>query len=229
MIKIKCVILIVLISIGVYFSLLYLLPQAVLVSHRGYIFEIPPLLKFYIVQGEILNTGFIPICNIKVTVSFYSQSTLIVEITDHAYLKYLLPNRKTPFTIPLVDYPYSWVTHYEINIAYQPYFQRIDLGFHISVLRQYFANNFLVTEGRVFNIAKTSMSNINIFSTFYDVNGSVAYVSRSRKITKLEPQEHVVFEIPLVKPSIEIVSYCLTGESELYGVFKEIYGTINLD
>jgi len=93
------------------------------------------------------------------------------------------------------------------------------------VLQQYFINNFLVTEGRVYNIAKTKISNINVFSTYYDINGSVICVSRSKTITELKPQGHAIFEIPLVKPDIKIVSYCLTAESDHYAVFKEVYGT----
>jgi len=86
----------------------------VLPNHTGW----RDALGYYRVSGEVENAGNGAVKDVWITATFYDAGgNMIGTANEHAYLKVLLPGRKSPFEVLLTTAAASQVHHYSLSVT----------------------------------------------------------------------------------------------------------------
>ncbi len=180
---------------------------------------------FY-VFGEVENTGDTPIDGVKVSATFYNVNNVTIGYaSDYTEIDVLLPGRKTPFGIYTSDYGIAQlIANYSLKVSWQECPTGKPQGLRIvsnssSIDMQ---GHFRVV-GEVQNVGNEGSSWFNVFATFYDWKGTVAYIANDFSFATLEPQETGTFEITVSDANrlALVSSYRVTVESYNYAEIPE--------
>jgi hypothetical protein len=195
-----------------------------LLSHSGYL----DLSNYYHVVGEVKNVGTATYHSIQIYVNFYDSSdNLIATRHDLTILDTLLPGRRSPFDIVLLDDVLSFeVDHYEISItqasrASMPY--GLQITSYESFLDGAGAQNVV---GVIKNVKGQTAENVKVVATFYDDVGDVIAATSNYidpEDSSLASGGSIGFELMIdVDRSMHSDSYVLSAESIQYAVISEI-------
>lgn len=204
-------------------------PQIVILSHSGWLDS----LGYYHVSGEVENIGDAPASFVKVTATFYN-STGVVIATSFTYttLSVLLPGRKSPFEVLLVDTAQAAkVHHYSLSVTFSatsPILIGLEILSHSSYVDDV---GVMHVVGEIKNIATGTATYVKIAATFYNSTGHVVATAFTYSDpSDLNPDQTAPFEVLLVYTNrVPLVdAYELTAESTQYALIPEFPSIINL-
>ena len=135
------------------------------------------------IVGEIKNNLNVPINQIKIDATLYSNGILIDTIQISPMLNTVMPEMKNPFDIIITGYVAREIDEYSLSVSYkitEPKSQVIDIT-KSNFSRDNF-DNLLIT-GTVTNRGEITANTVVVVATLYDKNGNVAAVSK----THVEP------------------------------------------
>ncbi len=176
------------------------------------------------IVGEIKNNFNVPINQIKIDATLYSNGILVDAIKTSPMLNTLMPEMKNPFDIIITGYVAKEIDEYSLSVSYkiaEPKSQVIEI-----TTSDFSRDNFdnLVITGTVTNKGEITTNTIVVVATLYDKNGNVAAVSKAHvQPDYLRANDESFFFIPVPDKiqSISIVDYSLTAESEEYTAVPE--------
>jgi len=176
------------------------------------------------IVGEIKNNFNVPINQIKIDATLYSNGILVDAIKTSPMLNTLMPEMKNPFDIIITGYVAKEIDEYSLSVSYkiaEPKSQVIEI-----TTSDFSRDNFdnLVITGTVTNKGEITTNTIVVVATLYDKNGNVAAVSKAHvQPDYLRANDESFFFIPVPDKiqSISIVDYSLTAESEEYAAVPE--------
>ena len=179
------------------------------------------------VVGELENTGDVATQFTKVNATFYnSENQVIASRVGYSTLDVLLPGRKSPFTVMLLDEDGALdVNNYTVSVSWSAYEQEKPIG--LEILSSADAVDFLdclhVT-GEIKNIGTQDATSVMVVATFYDSTGTVVGRTwENAEPSDLAPNQTGTFDVELIyAEQIEkVATYSLTAESENYAVIPE--------
>ena len=176
------------------------------------------------IVGEIKNNLNVPINQIKIDATLYSNGILIDTIQISPMLNTVMPEMKNPFDIIITGYVAREIDEYSLSVSYkitEPKSQVIDIT-KSNFSRDNF-DNLLIT-GTVTNRGEITANTVVVVATLYDKNGNVAAVSKTHvEPDYLRANDESFFFVPVPdkKQSISIVDYSLAAESEEYTAVPE--------
>lgn len=179
---------------------------------------------FHIV-GEIQNESTVPLNQILVTATFYSEDgQALGTMSTNSILETILPGKKGPFDLIFLSNEVSQIHHYLLDIKYKPTDYKTESLEIISANdRRDLLDNFIIS-GNVANHDSRTANTVVVIATLYDIDGKV--VATARAFT--EPQylrggENAPFLLSVTdkSQSRKIQDYSLTVESEEYTVVPE--------
>lgn len=198
----------------------------ILPSHTGFIFELPPYLRNYEVVGEVKNVGNVTVSSVNITATFYDAGhNVIAEPTDSTLISVLLPGRKAPFDVPLIDFPAEYVQDYSLSVEFSEHQGNVPvLGLDITSHSSYIEEDgTLYITGLISNNQTETATNVEVRATFYDVNDNVVAVSLGGLPSDIDSGDSAQFMVPLFPQRVPYVhSYFLTAESEEYAIVSEV-------
>ena len=171
------------------------------------------------IVGEIKNNLNVPINQIKIDATLYSNGILIDTIQISPMLNTVMPEMKNPFDIIITGYVAREIDEYSLSVSYkitEPKSQVIDIT-KSNFSRDNF-DNLLIT-GTVSNRGEITANTVVVVATLYDKNGNVAAVSKTHvEPDYLRANDESFFFVPVPDKmqSIYIVDYFLAAESEEY-------------
>lgn len=176
------------------------------------------------IVGEIKNNFNVPINQIKIDATLYSNGILVDAIKTSPMLNTLMPEMKNPFDIIITGYVAKEIDEYSLSVSYkiaEPKSQVIEI-----TTSDFSRDNFdnLVITGTVTNKGEITTNTIVVVATLYDKNGNVAAVSKAYvEPDYLRANDESFFFIPVPDKiqSKSIVDYSLTAESEEYTAVPE--------
>lgn len=171
------------------------------------------------IVGEIKNNLNVPINQIKIDATLYSNGILIDTIQISPMLNTVMPEMKNPFDIIITGYVAREIDEYSLSVSYkitEPKSQVIDIT-KSNFSRDNF-DNLLIT-GTVANRGEITANTVVVVATLYDKNGNVAAVSKTHvEPDYLRANDESFFFVPVPDKmqSSYIVDYSLAAESEEY-------------
>ena len=171
------------------------------------------------IVGEIKNNLNIPINQIKIDATLYSNGILVDTIQISPMLNTVMPEMKNPFDIIITGYVAREIDEYSLSVSYkitEPKSQVIGIT-ESNFSRDNF-DNLLIT-GTVANRGEITANTVVVVATLYDKNGNVAAVSKTHvEPDYLRANDESFFFVPVPDKiqSISIVDYSLAAESEEY-------------
>jgi hypothetical protein len=181
--------------------------------------------------GEIQNNLRVPVNQIDIKVTLYSNGSPIDTVTTNSFVNTIMPGMKGPFEIVVFNKNTQFVDNYSLEINYQisePKNQVIDVT-SSKFIRDNF-NNLIVT-GTVANRGDLTANTISVVATLYDRNGNVAAVSKTHvEPDYLRSHDEMFFLVSIpAKQSNSIVDYNIIAESEEYAAVPEFpFGSLVL-
>lgn len=185
------------------------------------------ILGYYHVVGEVENTGDVGLEFIQVTATFYDSSHQVIATSfTFTTLNILLPGRKSPFEILLVDIGQAaQVDHYSLNTQHNVHGAVVPIGLEILSDSSYEDMiGYMHIVGEIKNIDDSPTTFVKVIATCYDGSGTVVTTGFTfSNPTDLDPDEVAPFEILLVYTDRVdlIVSYSLTAESDGCAIIPE--------
>jgi len=176
------------------------------------------------IVGEIKNNLNVPINQIKIDATLYSNGILIDTIQISPMLNTVMPEMKNPFDIIITGYVAREIDEYSLSVSYkitEPKSQVIDIT-KSNFSRDNF-DNLLIT-GTVANRGEITANTVVVVATLYDKNGNVAAVSKTHvEPDYLRANDESFFFVPVPDKmqSSYIVDYSLAAESEEYTAVPE--------
>ncbi len=176
------------------------------------------------IVGEIKNNLNVPINQIKIDATLYSNGILIDTIQISPMLNTVMPEMKNPFDIIITGYVAREIDEYSLSVSYkitEPKSQVIDIT-KSNFSRDNF-DNLLIT-GTVTNRGEITANTVVVVATLYDKNGNVAAVSKTHvEPDYLRANDESFFFVPVPDKmeSSYIVDYSLAAESEEYTAVPE--------
>lgn len=198
-------------------------PQVTILSHSGY----TDIVGFYHVVGEIHNTGDTPLEFVQITATFYDSSHIVVATSfTFSTLSVLLPGRKSPFEVLLIDSAQAAkVDHYALNAEYDVYLAEFPKGLEILSHSSYEdIVGFLHIVGEIKNTGASTATFVQVAAACYDESGTVvASAFTFSDPYDLAPDQVAPFEVLVLdEDQVDLVtSYSLTAESEQYAIVPE--------
>jgi len=193
--------------------------QVSILSHIGYW----DALGILHIDGEVKNTGDVPVNLVKLTATFYdSNHVFIAQRSGGTFLKVILAGRKSPFSIWLEEGASS-VRNYTLDVTFNAYPQGRPLGLEIPS-SSWHVNTFLYIDGQVKNIRTTTATDVMVAATFYDSYGWVTGVSSSSSVpSNINPNQVASFNLTFMQLDLfsYITRYSLTAESNEYEIIPE--------
>jgi len=184
------------------------------------------------VVGEIQNHFDMPLNQIDIHVTLFSENEVIDTMTTNPMINTIMPGMKAPFDLVILGQKAKLVDSYSIEIDYkvtEPKSQVMDII--SSKISQDNFNNLVIT-GIVTNRGDITANTIVIVATLYDKDGNVAAVSKSlAKPDYLKSNDEVFFLIPVTEKTQTntIVDYVLVAESEEFAPVPEFpFGSLLL-
>ncbi len=131
------------------------------------------------VVGEIQNHFDMPLNQIDVHVTLFSENEVIDTMTTSPMINTIMPGMKSPFDLVILGQKAKLVDSYSIEIDYKvttPKSQVMDIT--SSKISQDNFDNLVIT-GTVANRGDFTANTIAIVATLYDKDGNVVAVSKS--------------------------------------------------
>lgn len=179
------------------------------------------------VVGEVENTGDMATEFTKVTATFYdSDNETICNKTGYAEVDILLPGRKSPFYIMLLEDDGSLdVNDYDLTVSWNDSDETKEQVLEITSSSQSTdALDFLHVTGEIKNTGNTTANEVIVIATFYDSTGTVV----GRNWEYAEPENLAsgqtgTFDLTLIYADqvAQVASYSLTAESSEYALIPE--------
>ncbi|MEM0358185.1 MAG: FxLYD domain-containing protein [Candidatus Bathyarchaeia archaeon] len=194
----------------------------VLPNHTGW----RDALGYYRVSGEVENAGDGAVKDVWITATFYDAGgNMIGTANEHAYLKVLLPGRKSPFEVLLTTAAASQVHHYSLSVTATDACP-IPEGLEILSSSSYIdISGNLVVSGIIKNVASGTAHTVKVIAAFYDESGYVVATSCSYLGSQdLGPNETTSFNVMLdwnIYRVGLVSTYSLTAESLEYALVPE--------
>lgn len=172
-------------------------------------------------MGEVQNVGDQAARLVSINIDFYdSNAAVIADRFDLTMLDVLLPQRKSPFNIALLDATLSAkVDHYGLNATSTPT-DSVPANLEVSTDSSYVdKDGSMHTHGEVTNIGNEKATNVKLVVTYYGggnvVAATLAYLDPEE--ADLNPDQTKPFDILLSEDRTPYVdSYELTAESNEY-------------
>jgi len=194
-----------------------------ILSHTGYL---DPQGNYHVV-GEVQNIGSQTVNFVQIEATFYDPQNHVIDTRfDLTMLYTILPDRKSPFLIALLDVAQSAkVHHYSLTTSFL-LTSPIPIGLQIlSHNSQTDTQGRIHITGQIKNIETSKAHNIKIVATCYDVKGKVVAAA----LTDLDPIEDDLnpnqtrpFEIIINQQRAPLIyTYELTAESLEYAIIPE--------
>ncbi|HET6518125.1 MAG TPA: DUF3426 domain-containing protein [Nitrosopumilaceae archaeon] len=184
------------------------------------------------IVGEIKNELQVPLNQIDVHVTLYSEKEIVDTIRTGSLVNTIMPEMKGPFELVIIGQKAQMIDDYSIEVDYKvsgPKSQVIDVT-SSDITRDKFDN--LVITGTVTNNGEITANAISVVATLYDRDGNVAAVSKSlAKPDYLRSNDEVFFLVPVTEKqqTLSVVDYTLVAESEEYAAAPEFpIGTLLL-
>lgn len=201
----------------------------VLPNHTGW----RDALGYYRVSGEVKNVGNSAVKDAWITATFYDAGGNIIGTAyEHAYLKVLLPGRKSPFEVLLTTAAASQVHHYSLSVVASDA-DPLPEGLEILSNTLYIEiSGDLVVSGVIKNVASETAHTVKVIAAFYNATGYVVATSYSYLGSQdLGPNENASFNIVLRWNTCRVglvATYSLTAESLEYALVSELPSTMVL-
>ncbi|MEM2242510.1 MAG: FxLYD domain-containing protein [Candidatus Bathyarchaeia archaeon] len=195
----------------------------VLPNHTGW----RDALGYYRVSGEVENAGDGAVKDVWITATFYDAGgNMIGTANEHAYLKVLLPGRKSPFEVLLTTAAASQVHHYSLSVTAtdtDPIPEGLEILSSNSYIESISGN--LVVSGIIKNVASETAHTVKVIAAFYNESGYVvATVCSYLGSQDLGPNETTSFNVMLDWNTYRVglvSTYSLTAESLEYALVPE--------
>jgi len=200
----------------------YAAAQVNIVTHSGWLDSI----GYYHVSGEVENVGDGAASFVKITATFYDSSDTVVATSfTYAYLSVLLPGRKSPFEVLLIDTTQAAkVHHYSLSVTFSAT-SPIPIGLEILSSSSYVdIVGYMHVVGEIKNIATGDATYVKVIATFYNTTGHVVATAFTYSDpSALSPSQKAPFEILLIYNNRVplVASYALTAESNQYAMVPE--------
>jgi hypothetical protein len=200
----------------------YAAAQVNILTHSGWLDAI----GYYHVSGEVENVGDGSASFVKITATFYDSSDTVVATSfTYTHLSVLLPGRKSPFEILLVDTTQAAkVHHYSLSATFSAT-SPIPIGLEILSNSSYIdAVGYMHVVGEIKNIATGDATYVKVIATFYNSTGHVVGTAFTYSDpSDLSPGQKAPFEVLLIyKNRVSLVAtYTLTAESNQYAMVSE--------
>jgi hypothetical protein len=184
------------------------------------------------IVGEMQNNFNVPINQIELQASLFSNGVLIDSINSASLLNTIMPDMKSPFDFIILGDKAKQVDGYSLDLVYQisePKGQVIDIT-DANFARDKF-NNLVIT-GTVANRGDITANTIAVIATLYDSEGKVAGVSKAQvepDYLRAEEMAFFIVRIPDKSQINPIVDYSIIAQSEEYTAVPEFHvGTMIL-
>jgi hypothetical protein len=183
---------------------------------------------YYQIVGEVQNIGDQAVNFVQVTATYYDSHGFAIDSRfDLTILYTILPRRKTPFEISLLDTTESSaVNHYTLSATY--------METNATPMRLEILNNVSYTDtkgnlhiiGDLKNLGNETLINAKIVATYYGASSSVvaaALIGFDPDITgDFNPGQTMQFEIVLDQSRAQYVqTHILAAESNQYAMIPE--------
>jgi len=184
------------------------------------------------IVGEVENVGDMATRFTKVTATFYNSSNQVVAVeTGYTELDVLLPGRKSPFSIMLLESDGSLkVYNYSLTVSWDNYAAGKPLALQIlSNSSRIDELGYMHILGEIMNSGSSTARFTKAVATFYDANGTVVGEASSyTDPSDIDPNQKAAFDIMLSYPGqvMKVASYSLTAESTEYAVIPEYNITV---
>jgi hypothetical protein len=194
-----------------------------ILTHSGWLDSI----GYYHVSGEVENVGDSAASFVKITATFYDAGHTVVDTSfTFAMLDILLPGRKSPFEVLLIDTTQATkVDHYSLSVTFSTT-DPIPIGLKILSNSSYVdIVNYMHVVGEIKNVATGTATFVEVIATFYNATGNVVATAFTfSDPSDLNPNQTAPFEVLLIysnRVSL-VVSYTLTAESSQYAIVPEV-------
>jgi len=184
------------------------------------------------IVGEIHNQLDMPLNQIDVHVTLYSENEIIDTVRTSSLVNTIMPGMKGPFDLVITGQKAQIIDDYTMEVSYKvssPKNQVIDVT-SSDISRDKFDN--LIITGTVVNNGEGTANAISIVATLYDKEGNVAAVSKSlARPDYLRSNDEVFFLVPVTdkQQTTSVVDYNIVAESEEYAAAPEFpLGTLLL-
>ena len=200
----------------------YAAAQVNILTHSGWLDSV----GYYHVSGEVENVGDAPASFVKVTATFYdSGDTVVATSFTYAMLDVLLPGRKSPFEVLLVDTTQAAKVHrYSLGVTFSTT-SPIPMGLEILSNSSYIDEaGYMHVVGEIKNIETGAATYVKVMATFYNSTGNVVATAFTYSDpSDIDPGQTAPFEVLLIYTNRVplVATYALTAESNQYAMVSE--------
>jgi hypothetical protein len=164
-------------------------------SHSGHVDSS----GYYHVIGEVQNTGDQALIFIQIEATFYNIGNAVVDTRlGSTMLQVLLPGRRAPFDIALLDAAESAeVHHYSLTTSFSGG-SSLPIGLQISEVSPLVDGANLHVVGEIINAGNERATHVALVATFYDRKGGVVAAVQQflfQIYSDLDPDQTESFEI----------------------------------
>lgn len=193
--------------------------QVTIVNHQGFL----DYSGYYVVYGEVKNTGDTAATNVYVKITFYDASNAVLDEDEtNIEVDVLMPGRKAPFG-NVAGVEGTLVKSYTVELMdLTMSADNLPLGLEIvsSTSEVNIINNMMIN-GQVKNSATATATYVRVYATLYDgpsgTGNVVGVTSATAQPSNLDPGQTGSFQMGIfVTPSKTYSSYVLIAESDQY-------------
>jgi hypothetical protein len=176
------------------------------------------------IVGEIKNDLNVPLNQIDIEVTLYSNGELIDKTNADSLVTTIMPGMKAPFDIIIIGENAKIIDNYSLELDYQvsePKSQVIEIT--SSEFSKDSLDNLFIT-GTVANQGEITANTISVVATLYDREGKVAAVSKTHTepdYLRAADETFFLLTIPDKVQANSVVDYTLVAESEEYAPVPE--------
>jgi hypothetical protein len=176
------------------------------------------------IVGEIQNNFNVPLNQIEIQASLFSNGVLIESVNSESLLNTIMPEMRGPFEFTILGDNAKHVDEYSLEIIYkisEPKEQVIDIT-ESNFARDNFDN--LVISGTVANLGEFTANTIVVIATLYDTEGNVAGVSKTQvepDYLRADDESFFFVQIPDKSQLNPIIDYSIVAQSEEYTAVPE--------
>ena len=179
---------------------------------------------FHIV-GEIENNSSVPLNQIVVTATLYSEDgSVLGTMSTNSILETLMPGQKGPFDLIVFDNTVSKIYEYSLTAKYKPTDSKTEsLEILSSNAKRDMVDNFIIS-GTVTNHDQRTANTVVVIATLYDRDGKVVAAGRAYTEPEyLKSGSIAPFLISVTdkSQSRKVSDYSLNVESEEYTAVPE--------
>ena len=182
----------------------------------------------YRVVGEVRNTGSQPVNFVQVTATYYDQYGYVIDSRfDLTMLYVILPGRKSPFELALLDVAQSSrVSTYTLTVSYLETAalpMKLEILWHSSITDP--QGNIHIT-GALKNNGDEKLVNAKVAATYYDTYSHVVAAALigfdPDLVGDIDPNQTIYFQIELQNERAQYAqTYTLAAESNQYTTIPE--------